>query len=601
MANTISPASIPPITQLREQLDYGDPHLPRCQAFYDSVRAFRKTYETSQGWEGNTIHEWRIREHRSALAEMARAFLELHGNGQLFWPDDNTKGKANKFKYSTDGARIRRIMQQLFWRLNLQQHRNEKYKKNKEKASSVDRMSGRGLSHEDPIDVDVFEDRPESPSTSGKPSASSSNTFVNSTIHPQHTDPSVIDPNLGDAEQRLPDERAVGSDPYRVPESPEIHVQNAPQDLYTFASISSAAPNDDRQFAPYADMGPPPKRPRLDKAKPSRIITIKAPKKPRAEKPAIGLRTHRSSPRKRTIRQQPNSATPEQLLELDSPPSSEIADDLIPSEPQPVPDAALSTGLRVRLNPFRATVENVTDEEFATNAYVDERIIQLRKETEMHQPQPEETCNKNEPPAPVQPAEAAPDTPLTPHPTVTAAPQNEKSAAALPEAVKSAEAIVQQPPSVQQPPPIAQQPPIVDRQLKDASVRPLEVDFMYRVVTSYPTRQSCIWEPEGSFRSKTLAEVVEELPKLPLRFEWSELNYLLFRLEARNTAVAESVPCGKEGKFESLKRSLTRFIRACIAETPPGESLSVLLEIEPLTSLDAVKKAEELEDIDFDW
>lgn len=106
MANTISPASIPPITQLREQLDYGDSHLPRCQAFYDSVRVFRKTFVTSQGWEGSTIHDWRVRDHRNALAEMSRAYLERHGNGQLFWPDDNTNGRANKLKYSADGTRL---------------------------------------------------------------------------------------------------------------------------------------------------------------------------------------------------------------------------------------------------------------------------------------------------------------------------------------------------------------------------------------------------------------------------------------------------------------------------------------------------------------
>ncbi|KXH39669.1 hypothetical protein CSAL01_02993 [Colletotrichum salicis] len=588
MANAINPTSIPPITQLREQLDYGDPHLPRCQGFYDSVRVFRKNFVTSQGWEGSTIHEWRIREHRTALAEMARAYLERHGNGQLFWPDDNTQGRANKLKYSSDGTRIKRIMQQLFWRLNLQQHRNDKYKKNKEKSSSVERMTGRGLSHEDPIDVDFFEDGHEGSSVAGMPGSSSSSTFPESTIHLQHIDPSVIDPQLGEAQQSWPDQHEVSSDPYRVPESPEIHVQNTcTPNQHTLESISSAAPNDDRQFAPYADMGPPPKRPRLDKAK-SAGTNIKATKKPRADKPPIGLRTHRISPRKRIIRQPANSATPEQLSALlDNIASPEIDDDSVAPEPQPVADDVSPPGLQGRLSRLQATVETVTNEDVSPNAYADEAVIQLRTETEMHQSQPEESCHTNEPSAPMQPIDAALDIPLAPHPTVPAAPQIDDPSA-LPEIVKSAEAVVQKPTIVNQPP-------------KDAPVRQLEVDFVYRVVTSHPTRQSCTWEPEGSFRSKTLAELVEELPKLPLQFEWSELKCLLFRLEARNTAVQERVHNGREAGFESLKRILARFIRECIAETPPGESVSVFLEIEPLTTLDYVKKAAEVENIDFSW
>lgn len=105
MASLINPTSIPRITVLRKELDYGDPQLPRCQAFYDSVRVFRKTFLSSQGWDGNSINDWKSREHQTALGEMVRSYLELHGNGRVFWPDDDSQSRANKYKYSTDGPR----------------------------------------------------------------------------------------------------------------------------------------------------------------------------------------------------------------------------------------------------------------------------------------------------------------------------------------------------------------------------------------------------------------------------------------------------------------------------------------------------------------
>ncbi|OHE95988.1 hypothetical protein CORC01_08681 [Colletotrichum orchidophilum] len=587
MANSINPTSIPSITNLREQLDYGDPHLPRCQAFYDSVRVFRKTFVTNQGWEGSTIHEWRSREHRSALSEMARAYLERHGNGQLFWPDDDAQGRANKLKYSTDCIRIKRIMQQLFWRLNLQQHRNAKYKKNKEKAGSVDIMSGRGLSHEDPIDLDVAEDRLESPILTGMPDSSRSTTVPEPTLHPEDVDASVIDPALGDPQQDLRNGREVSRDPYLVPKSPDLHVQdtsnqNQNQNQNIFASTSSAIPNDERQFAPYADMGPPTKRPRLDNAKSSRTTSMK-----RAGKTPIGLRTTRISPRKRKLRQQQGFPPPEELTvifqSLEDHSSPEIVDGPTASESHSAAADVSSTSLQRAPNPFRATVEDVTDEDGSVNAFVDEALIQLNTETEMPPPQSKDSPNSTRPSAPVQPTEATPGDSL---PTVAAAGQTDRVSS--PVAIKSAETIVEKAVMINHAP-------------QTTTSRQSQVDFVYRVIIRQPTRRSYIWKPKGSFRSKTLAELVQELPGLPLQFEWSELKYLLFRLVARNTEVEETVPCWKEDGFESLKRLLTSFIRACIAETPRGEVVCVYIDIEPLATLDSVEEAADVEELGFEW
>lgn len=46
-------------------------------------------------------------------------------------------------------------MRQLFWRLNIQQHRNTKYKRNKDKAGDFGTKRVRGPSHDLGIDTDV--------------------------------------------------------------------------------------------------------------------------------------------------------------------------------------------------------------------------------------------------------------------------------------------------------------------------------------------------------------------------------------------------------------------------------------------------------------
>lgn len=96
------PASLPNITALRQALDYGDPHLARCSAFYDDVRAFRKKFVTSDGMLGPSLHDWRDRDHQDGLREMTRAYLDRDGNGLLFWPDDPSAANFNDLQYTHD-------------------------------------------------------------------------------------------------------------------------------------------------------------------------------------------------------------------------------------------------------------------------------------------------------------------------------------------------------------------------------------------------------------------------------------------------------------------------------------------------------------------
>jgi hypothetical protein len=98
-------ANIPSITTLRNDLDYGHLGLPRCAAFCDDTRAFRKKFVTSDGVPGSDLHDWKSCEGQDGLTEMTVAYLDKEGNGAMFWPDDKASSKYNKYQYSKDHER----------------------------------------------------------------------------------------------------------------------------------------------------------------------------------------------------------------------------------------------------------------------------------------------------------------------------------------------------------------------------------------------------------------------------------------------------------------------------------------------------------------
>lgn len=54
--------------------------------------------------------------------------------------------------------RIKEILQQLFWRLNVQDHRNNKYRESSSKENDVHKGSETKLHRNDPIDLESPED-----------------------------------------------------------------------------------------------------------------------------------------------------------------------------------------------------------------------------------------------------------------------------------------------------------------------------------------------------------------------------------------------------------------------------------------------------------
>ena len=100
----VSASSIPNITNLREALDYGNPSLRRCMAFYDDIRVFRKIFRTANGIHGLDLHDWNSEEHQTGLDEMTTSYLDGKHNGALFWPQDEASPNCNRFSYPAQQA-----------------------------------------------------------------------------------------------------------------------------------------------------------------------------------------------------------------------------------------------------------------------------------------------------------------------------------------------------------------------------------------------------------------------------------------------------------------------------------------------------------------
>lgn len=86
-----------------------------------------------------------------------------------------------------------------------------------------------------------------------------------------------------------------------------------------------------------------------------------------------------------------------------------------------------------------------------------------------------------------------------------------------------------------------------------------------------------------------------------MHLEWSEVQYLHFRLVAPNTRAEQLVCRGREDQFDALKRHLAGFIRACIADTPCDKTLLVEIDIEPLSGMNLVANSTDRELMDFEW
>jgi hypothetical protein len=349
-----------------------------------------------------------------------------------------------------------------------------------------------------------------------------------------------------------------------------------------FAVISTGIGNDGRQVAPVANMEPSTKRARDDDRASASMSSKRAGKQP------AGLKKSRSSPRKRKLRALACRATDEEVFAAIQSPerksSPEVVESPAPAETNNVVTSEIfPPWSRGSVNPYRATVSEVTDEGESASRFIHNQVQQLNAETGLD---PAETSNSTNHTGPL--------------------PQETLNEAAHRASIEVKSVTGQSSPihvTSSSVPPEGRE--VVDdrpTENKDAAqalpAGQPSVEFLYRVVCRYPERQSFSWKPEGSFRNKTLSRLEEELP---IHLDWSQFQYLHFRLVAPKTRAEHLVCRGREDQFDSLKRHLTGIIQDCIADTPCGNMVVVEIDIEPLADLNSVSRSTDREAMDFDW
>lgn len=134
-------------------------------------------------------------------------------------------------------------MRQLFWRLNIQQYRNVKYKRNKDKADEFEAQRRRSPSHDLGIDTDVVGATSASRDGCGTPGTPRygsrlysstmlfvshrpcrSSTVINLTDSPIGSHTGFMHPDLHETESHPTNEREISKDLYRVPDSPDPRI-----------------------------------------------------------------------------------------------------------------------------------------------------------------------------------------------------------------------------------------------------------------------------------------------------------------------------------------------------------------------------------------
>ncbi|PNY28864.1 Uncharacterized protein TCAP_01213, partial [Tolypocladium capitatum] len=369
--------NVPQIKLLREELDYGERELPRCPAFYDDMRVFRKKFETKGGVPGYRLYKWKSHDHRSGLTEMTHEYLEVHGSGPKFWPDDKTSHFYNTLQYSTHHEYIKRKVLQLLWRQNLQQLHtdNAKERRNSPRRHKVKRHGENASGNDAPIDPTSSNANASiTLSNSHRPPARQSNVTepciraIFRTVANEPTGPAAplprmqfeptVDGQTSDANAR----RGQYEDRPRLSNIPEPAVAGGTAIFRVFPLSSSP---DGNQSADETDNERPAKLAKLRQDHPGAERTEYARKK-------VGpLRSYRRvkstlvrqrwSGRSRTERQLFGAASQEQLEQLDE----ELE---FPSEESEESGSSAKRKLLVKLNTRPCVMSDLAGEEAVENA-----------------------------------------------------------------------------------------------------------------------------------------------------------------------------------------------------------------------------------------
>ncbi|KZL69530.1 hypothetical protein CI238_00722, partial [Colletotrichum incanum] len=585
MTSSINPTAVPSITALRQHLNYGDAKVSQCQAFYDDLRAYRKKFVSSHGLEGSGLHDWKSRDHQLALGEMTRAFLERDGNGRRYWPDDEGSPHYNGLRYSSDHAKIKRIMKQLFFRLNLQQHRNTKYKKNKPDEASLHKRSG--MTPGDAIDLDLIIEGPSNMPVSEPADSPRSSTIPTAAIRPNPTNANVIDPSLLDPQQQPSFTQELRKDPYHVPESPKSGFQ-IPRDRPIFGTMRAATSGQPRRSASCSEDEPLAKRAKTK----SSSYTKAASASVEHDENHAEIFGHRISPRRRKPRLIPGMATPDKLAAAFESPerfsSPAIAEDVEVAgiDAEPLTNGP-TTAFQPPPRPPQPSVEDTLDEE-SMDTYISHMTKELNSELGLHATEAvSQSAGTNTAPL----AQMVPD-------RMALAPTSRASTSSLEPSSSLPLSTLATPTAPQGREEKENESKEEKTTTRSPPAKKSRVEFVYRVITRQPAYRGDPWVPTGNFRDKTISELEAELPIRVDAADLIGLRFVLLHLGSE-TRAEQIIPRGHDQKFAAAKRYFDGVIRSCIARTVGANQALIEFEIEALT--DEKPVVDETFEEAFDW
>ncbi|KAH9227426.1 hypothetical protein K456DRAFT_1902599 [Colletotrichum gloeosporioides 23] len=543
MPTPTNQTAIPSVTNLREQLGYSDAKRKIFHELKNAMLSSRDVFVTDEGLRGQDLIDWKSRDQQTALSKMVQTFLDRDGNAKQFWPDDDAL-YTTKLKFSTDQNRIKEILQQLFWRLNVQDHRNNKYRESSSKENDVHKGSETGLHRNDPIDLESPEDK--------KPPGLSRSPRERSRTLRAHT----VDE--GPNESELTDDASgysgISRDPYLVPQSPDLGAQ---------------APT---QLAPFAEMTPSSKRAR--EADSSSARSESSAKRGRKSSTQVASR---SSTRQRKARREPEWATEEQYWAAGESPERLSSLGSIDN------NLGVPGGAPV-VTPTRPTVEDAPQED-PVNDFIDEWTMQQNADTEailtttdipkdramaLNTTREEEAAEK---------PDVAPGV-LSVHPSTRAL----MSEPVVPEETAAKTG--------------SQRSDNAESNDVDPKTVVAQPKFTYTIMTHYPKYRERHWKPKSGFRQKTLSELLTEFPPW---VKLSDVESLQFLIETSNAEVEGVMELGQEEQFEEMKAKFEKVIRMEIARAASTSQVLVKISIDVRTGRDPQEEEMDIENIRFSW
>ncbi|KAF5636054.1 hypothetical protein F52700_5368 [Fusarium sp. NRRL 52700] len=112
---------IPKITPLQTALGY--PRSDHSSRFFvQTYKKFIEGYKTRDGVPGISLIKWSDARQRIELENMAKRFVVIEGRGQQFWPASESVSSGDSLIWGRDSEKIVKLLAQLFFRHNQQEH-----------------------------------------------------------------------------------------------------------------------------------------------------------------------------------------------------------------------------------------------------------------------------------------------------------------------------------------------------------------------------------------------------------------------------------------------------------------------------------------------